>query len=316
MSQRKNSSSGEVMRFFIVLLAVCLVGAAIMLCVQLAYDGNTAATSGADTSTVLQSPTTPDATTVSPDTTVTPPTSTADTTVAPPVTTEPPQTSAPDTTKEDTTAPITEPPKPSYDLDAWYLTLVNPWNKLPAGYVDKITLVKVRSSIQIDSRIIDPLNKMLADCYAAHPTVSDKCSGKPLVCSGFRSQEKQESLFANKLAKVKKANPGISDEDAYALAATEVAIPGTSEHQLGLAVDIVCCVDHYNLDMQETKTRQRWLIDNCHKYGFILRYPADKMDITGIIYEPWHYRYVGVEVATDIMSRGICFEEWLAEQKG
>ena len=117
------------------------------------------------------------------------------------------------------------------------------------------------------------------------------------------------------VAAVAKAKPGISDDEAYALAAKEVAIPGTSEHQLGLAVDIVCCVEHYNLDAQKTKVRQQWLIDNCHKYGFILRFPADKTDVTGIIYEPWHYRYVGVEVATEIMSRGICFEEWLAEQK-
>ena len=206
------------------------------------------------------------------------------------------------------------PPKPTYDLDAWYLTLVNPWNKLSLDYIATIELSKVNGK-QVDVRMVEPLKQMLNDCYEANKTVSDGCTGKPLVCSGFRTQEYQEGLFNKKINKIKAAKPGISDEEAYRLASKEVAIPGTSEHQLGLAVDIVCCNTHYNLDMQKTKIRQLWLIENCHKYGFILRFPADKTDVTGIIYEPWHYRYVGVEVATEIMSRGICFEEWLAEQK-
>ena len=318
MSEMKNSSAAQAMRFFIVLLAVCLIGAAVMLGVQLLRDGGDT-TESPDTSSVIENEPTQKPDTTAPDTAMpntTLPVTTAPVTTAP-VTTAP-VTTAPVTTAPVTTAPVTTAPKPSepkYDLDAWYLTLVNPWNKLSLKYIDTIELVTVRSNIKIDSRIIDPLKKMLADCYAANPTVSDKCSGKPLVCSGFRTQEYQEGLFNKKINKIKAAKPNISDDEAYALAAKEVAIPGTSEHQLGLAVDIVCCNTHYNLDMQRTKIRQQWLIDNCHKYGFILRFPADKTDVTGIIYEPWHYRYVGVEVATEIMSRGICFEEWLAEQK-
>jgi D-alanyl-D-alanine carboxypeptidase len=326
MRKRKNSAAAQVTRFFIVLLFVCLIGVIAIFGFKLLPTGG-GDTSAPDTSSVLIEPTqSPDTTvpvttvpdTITPVTTV-PDTTTPDTTV--PDTTVPdttvPDTTVPDTTIPDTTAPETTvptPPKPTYDLDAWYLTLVNPWNKLSLDYIATIELSKVNGK-QVDVRMVEPLKQMLNDCYEANKTVSDGCTGKPLVCSGFRTQEYQEGLFNNKINKIKKANPGISDEEAYRLASKEVAIPGTSEHQLGLAVDIVCCNTHYNLDMQKTKIRQLWLIDNCHKYGFILRFPADKTDVTGIIYEPWHYRYVGVEVATEIMSRGICFEEWLAEQK-
>ena len=303
MSKRKNSAAAQVTRFFIVLLSVCLIGIIAIFGFKLLPVGGDD-TSAPDTSSVLGEPTKAPDTTVPDITVVTSPDTTVDTTA--------PDTTVPDTTVPDTTVPT--PPEPTYDLSAWYLTLVNPWNKLSVEYIDTIELTKVNGK-QVDVRMVEPLKQMLNDCYEANKTTKNGCEGKPLVCSGFRSQATQENLFTKKINNIKKAKPGISDDEAYALAAKEVAIPGTSEHQLGLAVDIVCCVEHYNLDAQKTKVRQQWLIDNCHKYGFILRYPADKTDVTGIIYEPWHYRYVGVEVATEIMSRGICFEEWLAEQK-
>ncbi|MBR3964060.1 MAG: M15 family metallopeptidase [Clostridia bacterium] len=308
MSKRKNSAAAQVTRFFIVLLSVCLIGIIAIFGFKLLPVGGDD-TSAPDTSSVLGEPTKAPDTTVPDITVVTSPDTTVDTT-APDTTV--PDTTVPDTTVPDTTVPT--PPEPTYDLSAWYLTLVNPWNKLSVEYIDTIELTKVNGK-QVDVRMVEPLKQMLNDCYEANKTTKNGCEGKPLVCSGFRSQATQENLFTKKINNIKKAKPGISDDEAYALAAKEVAIPGTSEHQLGLAVDIVCCVEHYNLDAQKTKVRQQWLIDNCHKYGFILRYPADKTDVTGIIYEPWHYRYVGVEVATEIMSRGICFEEWLAEQK-
>ena len=303
MSKRKNSAAAQVTRFFIVLLSVCLIGIIAIFGFKLLPVGGDD-TSAPDTSSVLGEPTKAPDTTVPDITVVTSPDTTVDTTA--------PDTTVPDTTVPDTTVPT--PPEPTYDLSAWYLTLVNPWNKLSVEYIDTIELTKVNGK-QVDVRMVEPLKQMLNYCYEANKTTKNGCEGKPLVCSGFRSQATQENLFTKKINNIKKAKPGISDDEAYALAAKEVAIPGTSEHQLGLAVDIVCCVEHYNLDAQKTKVRQQWLIDNCHKYGFILRYPADKTDVTGIIYEPWHYRYVGVEVATEIMSRGICFEEWLAEQK-
>ena len=90
-----------------------------------------------------------------------------------------------------------------------------------------------------------------------------------------------------------------------------IAVPGTSEHEIGLAVDIVDV--NYQLldDEQENTGTQQWLMKNCWKYGFILRYPQNKKDITGVIYEPWHYRYVGRKNAKKIMKQGLCLEEYL-----
>lgn len=102
-------------------------------------------------------------------------------------------------------------------------------------------------------------------------------------------------------------------EDAKAKAGRQVAVPGTSEHQLGLAVDIVD-VSYQLLDTnQENTDVQKWLLENSWRYGFILRYPTDKTDITGIVYEPWHYRYVGKEYAKEIYEKGVCLEQYLEQ---
>jgi LAS superfamily LD-carboxypeptidase LdcB len=126
------------------------------------------------------------------------------------------------------------------------------------------------------------------------------------VClsSGYRDYYTQQYLFNNKVAQL-----GGNE----AAAARIVLPPGTSEHQLGLAADILCTSRPW-LDEGQAKTEtQKWLMANCHKYGFILRYPKGTTPITGIIYEPWHYRYVGVEIATEIMTRGITLEEYLGK---
>ena len=107
----------------------------------------------------------------------------------------------------------------------------------------------------------------------------------------------------------------MDEDEAPALAAQSVAVPGTSEHQLGLAVDII---DEYytNLDRgQEDTDTQQWLMENCWRYGFILRYPNGTTDKTGIIYEPWHYRYVG-EFAEQIHNSGLVFEDYIAQRRG
>jgi len=102
---------------------------------------------------------------------------------------------------------------------------------------------------------------------------------------------------------------GYSPENAKTEAAKTVAVSGTCEHQLGLALDIVD-VSNQNLDTFREKTDvQRWLIANSWKYEFVLRYPAHKRSITGIIYEPWHYRYVGKQAVEMIHDQGICLEE-------
>ena len=92
---------------------------------------------------------------------------------------------------------------------------------------------------------------------------------------------------------------------------TVVALPGTSEHQLGLALDLVD-ESYQNLDEGQENTKvQKWLMQNSWRYGFILRYPNDKSSVTGIIYEPWHYRYLGRDMARDVYESGLCLEEFL-----
>ncbi|MCL2517391.1 MAG: M15 family metallopeptidase [Oscillospiraceae bacterium] len=125
------------------------------------------------------------------------------------------------------------------------------------------------------------------------------------VTSAYRSYDLQTSLFNNEVAKY----PNLGKEDAIAKAATVVAMPGTSEHQSGL------CLDMHNkpaADVSFAKTDQaKWLAANCYKFGFILRYPEDKADITGISFEPWHFRYVGRYHATQMVNLKMCFEEYM-----
>ena len=131
----------------------------------------------------------------------------------------------------------------------------------------------------------------------------------PLICSSYRTREKQEELFKNKVDQY--LSYGYSQEDAKKAAGELVAIPGTSEHQLGLALDIVDISYQLLDEKQEDTPVQKWLLSNSWKYGFVLRYPNDKSEITGISYEPWHYRYVGKEAAKKIFDEKICLEEYL-----
>ena len=132
---------------------------------------------------------------------------------------------------------------------------------------------------------------------------------RPVVRSSYRSQATQKRLYENKVSQWK--GYGYSEEEARKKAATIVAVPGTSEHQLGLAVDIIDYNYPYLNEQQETMPTQKWLMENSWRYGFILRYPNEKSDITGIIYEPWHYRYVGEEAAAEIYELGVTLEEYL-----
>ena len=134
----------------------------------------------------------------------------------------------------------------------------------------------------------------------------------PLVCSGFRSTEDQQKIYTDRLERNIKS--GMQWAEAEADALKWVAYPGTSEHHTGLAVDIVS-VGNQRLDgTQENTAEQRWLMENSWKYGFILRYPKGKTHITGIYYEPWHYRYVGKEAAEEIFARNITLEEYISEK--
>ena len=193
-----------------------------------------------------------------------------------------------------------EPAKPSA-ADNELLTLVNPWNELPEDW--QVDLVTLSNGLQIDRRCYDALQEMMDACREA--------GYEPLICSAYRTQETQQDLFNNKVAKLEAE--GKSHDEAVQEAGTVVAVPGTSEHQLGLTVDVVD-VNNQNLTEEQEKTpTQKWLMANSWRYGFIHRYPNSKSDITGIIYEPWHYRYVGKDAAQDIFNRDITLEEYLGK---
>lgn len=173
----------------------------------------------------------------------------------------------------------------------WYLTLVNRWNSIPENY--KVNLVEVAGGEQVDERIYEPLMEML------EAAKEDNWDQLPLVVSGYRTEEKQQQLYNDKIAKYR--GQGYSENEAKEMAGQWVAVPGYSEHQLGFAVDINGAT--YDVYL--------WLQENSYKFGFIFRYPGNKTEITGTAEEVWHYRYVGVEAATEIHERGICLEEYL-----
>ena len=181
----------------------------------------------------------------------------------------------------------------------WNLLLVNPWNPIPENYEPELTYL--RNGQAVDSRCYPELQQMMDDCRAA--------GLDPLICASYRTMEKQEALFEDKEARL--IREGCPENEVEAEAAKVVAYPGTSEHQLGLALDIVD-VSYQQLDTEQENTPvQQWLMKNSWKYGFVLRYPTDKSDITGIIYEPWHYRYVGKEAAAEMYENKLCLEEYL-----
>lgn len=204
---------------------------------------------------------------------------------------------------QQTDTPEENTQEPPVNVDDELLTVVNPWNPLPEDWVcDLVTLSDGR---RVDSRCYEAFEEMMAACRDA--------GYAPFLCSAYRTQETQQSLYDNKVQRL--MNSGMGEEEAKVEAAKAVAIPGTSEHQLGLAVDIVDANMQDLTDEQEKTETQKWLMANSWRYGFIHRYPNDKTDITGIIYEPWHYRYVGVETAQVLRESGQCLEEYLQAAK-
>lgn len=176
----------------------------------------------------------------------------------------------------------------------WKLIVVNRWNKLPEDY--RIELTELSNGEKVDSRIYPALQEMF-DAARAEKVY-------PIVRDGYRSMEEQQKEMDEKIQAY--INEGYSRARAVKTAEEWVALPGTSEHQLGIAVDI-------NADKSRCSNEEvyRWLSEHAHQYGFILRYPLGKQSITGTSYEPWHYRYVGVKAAQEIYQQQICLEEYM-----
>lgn len=220
---------------------------------------------------------------------------------------------APDTTKEasseatapETTQPVTaavaqpgtidNPTIITIDEENWHKTLVNSSYRIPDSYEPDLVYV-CGSGERLDRKVAEHYEEM----YNA--ALKDGVTLTP--CSGYRSYELQERNYNNKVSFYE--SQGYSNKDAKVKAATIIMPPGSSEHNLGYAMDIVC-VDEWFEDTAEFK----WLTENAADYGFIMRYPKDKQDITKVIYEPWHWRYVGVELAKELKDSGLVMEEYM-----
>lgn len=187
----------------------------------------------------------------------------------------------------------------SYE-DDWSLILINKEHHIPIDYDLKLETIRgnVQSDVRVIPHVLDMINAAKEDGVTLY------------ICSPYRTDEKQEILFERKQKYYMRQ--GYSEKEAYNLASQTIAIPGTSEHQVGLAFDFIS--DEYKyLDAGFANTRAgRWLKEHGAEYGFILRYPSGKENITGIEFEPWHYRYVG-EAAKEIMERELTLEEYTKE---
>ena len=173
-----------------------------------------------------------------------------------------------------------------------HILLVNPWNEIHPDYT--VELAVMEGGYRVSTQCADALADMLEGCRAA--------GHYPMLISGYRSYWDQVAMYSQKVA-----------EYGAEYGGQIAARPNTSEHQLGLAVDIVTAGTlGTRLDSNQAESDvQQWLMEHCWEYGFILRYPEGSTDITGIIYEPWHYRYVGLEVALELKELGITLEEYL-----
>lgn len=175
----------------------------------------------------------------------------------------------------------------------WNLMLVNSQYRIPDDY--SVELIRLSNGEQVDSRIYPDLQEMFDDARGDGYNL--------FVRAGYRSGEDQEDLMEDKIETYRQE--GYSQREAEREAEKWVAKPGTSEHELGLAVDI-------NAEGQTDGNRlYQWLAEHSWKYGFILRYPAEKEAITGIDYEPWHFRYVGKQAAKEIYEQDLCLEEYV-----
>ena len=176
------------------------------------------------------------------------------------------------------------------------ILLVNRWNPLPDDYEPE-NLVLAECGRYMTPEAAEAVDRMIADCRAAGLS--------PMVRSSYRTIAEQQELLNKKVK-----------EYGYDQAIQIVAIPGTSEHHTGLAIDISDS-GYTQLNRQQGQTAvSKWLNEHCWEYGFIVRYPDDTTDITGIIYESWHYRYVGMELAQEMKENGLCLEEYLDQLTG
>ena len=188
------------------------------------------------------------------------------------------------------------------EKEEYYLLLANAENPLPQDW--SIQTEEVQNGYEMDKRAAPAMREMIQ--------AAKEDGVELMLCSAYRSVEKQQQLFDR--SQQAYMAQGMSEEEAYAKTATETAIPGTSEHQTGLAAAIVTpTYQMLDAGFADTPAGQ-WLSEHAAEYGFVLRYPQDKQEVTGIIYESWHYRFVGKTHAKLMKESGLCLEEYLQQE--
>lgn len=202
------------------------------------------------------------------------------------------------------------PMPPEIDIDSWELKLANAKHPIQEYQPEQLAYLNMTLS-ETDIQTAYNANRCAVDIRIADQLIAFglgcKDAGLPVyLSSGYRSYDEQSYLFQRKVGQ------GYSEDQA----ATIVARPGTSEHQTGLACDITDIYRETKDSSLESTPTYQWLCEHCAEYGFVVRYPADKSgsadSVTGIIYEPWHFRYVGLEAAKYMTENNLCLEEFLA----
>ncbi len=186
------------------------------------------------------------------------------------------------------------------------MALVNKQYFLPESYVPE-DLVRPNVSFSFGDETVEKslMRKEAADALTELFTEAKNAGIELFAVSGYRSYNRQQILFEAETNRVGRDK-----------AIKVVAIPGSSEHQSGLAMDITSRSINFNLDESYADTKEgKWLAENAHRFGFILRYPKGKESITNYIYEPWHFRYVGVKAAKVIYEHNWTLEEYFTEAK-
>ena len=210
------------------------------------------------------------------------------------------------------------------ESESMYLILVNKKNTVDKSYVPE-DLVVVDKSYTTGGKNIE-LNKTTAEAAIDMlDAMAESGITGVTITSGYRTYDYQKTLFDRYCSAESAAHPAWSDAEVKEYVLTYSAYPGTSEHQTGLCLDLITTEmeglwnygsetpsNPYDKGFAETKA-YTWLCQNAHKYGFILRFPEDKTDVTGYSYESWHYRYVGIAAAAEMHEKGITLEEYLGK---
>ena len=205
-------------------------------------------------------------------------------------------------TPQPSATPLPTPTPPNVDVNSWELRLIREEKPLGEDFVPE-SLTEIENGQKVDSRIAEPLKDLFGAARAAGYSV--------YFCSGYRDYATQHLIYFDNHVNIYMAQ-GMTEAEANAKAKLAVNYPGASEHQSGLCADVLESPDQDMEPYIGGSGLMLWLEEHCAKYGFVIRYPADKTDVTGVEYEPWHLRYVGTTAAEYIMEHHMCLEEFLA----